>query len=151
MVKEIVKDREELQNKCKTIFDKEKIAEIVKDLKDSAIYYADQNNNPDGCAGLAANQIGYNDRIIICNIQRFLRNPPEWLIMINPTIVKYSRDTHVSIEGCLSLEGKREVLRYDSIIVLYTNEHGKTVKERFVGFNATVIQHEIDHLCGKLI
>ena len=149
MVQKIVKDREVLTKPCNTIFDKNRIKQIVQDLKDSAQYYSE--NGEDGCAGLAANQIGYSDRIIICAIQSLKRKPPIWKIMINPTIVKASTETHISIEGCLSLEGKREVLRHNSVMVLYVNEQGKAVKEHYSGFNAVVIQHEIGHLNGKLI
>ena len=148
MVKEIVKDIEVLKNSCGSIkYNEEICKQIIIDLKDSAKYYAE--NHSDGCAGLAANQIGYNNRVIICSLKH--HNGRVWKTMINPVISKRSRETHISIEGCLSLDGKREVLRYNAITVIYTDEYGKAKKESYIGFDACVIQHEIDHLNGKLI
>lgn len=149
MLRLIVKDVTKLQEKCTSIFKSNPILkDIIKDLKDSAKHYSETEK--DGCAGLAANQIGYSHRVIIASLKR-AKNKRVWTIMINPTIIKKSKETHVSIEGCLSLDGRREVLRHDSILVLYIDENGKAKKETFVGFDACVIQHEIDHLDGKLI
>ena len=69
MIKDIVKDEKELSTPCEK-FKKEDIREIekiTKDLIDTATYYAENDKN--GCVGLAANQIGYNRRIIIVNKQ----------------------------------------------------------------------------------
>ena len=54
-------------------------------------------------------------------------------------------------EGCLSIPGLRGyVERPQSINVCYTNDQGKTIEAQFSGFPATVVQHELDHLQGRL-
>ena len=54
-------------------------------------------------------------------------------------------------EGCLSLEGTRRTTRYQKIKVRYQNEAFQTRVKTFRDFPAQIIQHECDHLAGKLI
>ncbi len=143
MVKEIIKDKELLSKLCKTAYKGEELNQLIQDLKDSAKYY--EKNAKDGCVGLAANQIGSDLRVIICKIGN------NWKVMINPIIMKKSNTTRLSTEGCLSVEGHHTVKRYDGILVRYINENRKCVSEYYAGFNAIIIQHETDHLIGKLI
>lgn len=93
--------------------------------------------------GISAPQIGINKRIILC----------ENLLMINPqfTIRRYSSQIY-DWEGCLSLPGQfYNVPRWNLIDVKFYDLNGKICHGTFNGFSARVIQHEVDHLDGKLI
>ena len=72
------------------------------------------------------------------------------VIMFNPKIVNKSKP-YKTVEGCLSLLGERETLRYDEITVEYQDMDFKHRRESFTGFIAEIIQHECDHLDGVLI
>jgi peptide deformylase len=70
---------------------------------------------------------------------------------INPVIVKQSEAVQESEEGCLSVPGKfGKILRYKRLVVEALNRHGRRVRLDLRGFPAVVMQHEIDHLDGKL-
>ena len=69
---------------------------------------------------------------------------------INPVITKKSQKYSTS-EGCLSLTGERETTRFNKIEVSYLNQSFQKVHATFEGFNAQIIQHEIDHCNGILI
>ncbi len=100
--------------------------------------------NQEHCVGMAANMIGVRKRIIIVNMG-FLN-----MVMYNPVIV--SRDTpYEAEEGCLSLEGVRRTTRYRNIEVEYFDGAWKKHREKFSGFRAQIIQHEVDHLNGIVI
>lgn len=144
MIREIVKDTDKLQQPCKLAIKKNKqeIADIIQDLKDTAMAYEESKN----CVGLAANQIGYDKRIIIGNF-----DGKRWTVMINPRITNHSKSIEVSEEGCLSLEGTRNVVRFKAVEVMYLDESFKAHTVRLKGFSGYIAQHEIDHLNGKLI
>ena len=100
--------------------------------------------------GLAAPQVGILKRLIVmdCNDQNKKRNP---LKFVNPEIVKISSDKTESEEGCLSLPTQfAKVERPSYIEVTYQDENGKKMNKNFSGLEATCLQHEIDHLNGKL-
>lgn len=101
--------------------------------------------NSDICVGMAANMIGVNKRIIA-----FFAGPMV-ITMMNPKIIKKSKDMYEAEEACLSLDGTRKAMRYQEIEVefydLLFNKH----KQSFSGFTAQIIQHEIDHCDGKVI
>lgn len=91
--------------------------------------------------GLAANQMGINKRVFIAMIDG------NWECFVNPEIIKTSKTTTEYEEGCLSLPGKLfKTKRYDWIKVKSLGKKTKKYKD----FNAIVIQHEVDHLNGKL-
>ena len=72
--------------------------------------------------------------------------------MLNPVIFwKDLKSKYNAVEGCLSLDGEREVKRFRRIKVKYTNENGITIIKQFNGYQAQIIQHEVDHLNGILI
>jgi peptide deformylase len=71
--------------------------------------------------------------------------------MINPIIIKRTGNQFSSKEGCLSLEGERIVKRHPSILVSYQDINGKKLTKTFNSFLSVIIQHETDHLNGKLI
>ena len=100
--------------------------------------------NRDRCVGMAANMIGVKKRIIIVNMG--ILN----LVMYNPAIVK--KDTpYETEEGCLSLDGVRKTTRYQNIEVEYQDGSWKKHRQKYSGWTAQIIQHEIDHLNGIII
>ena len=102
--------------------------------------------------GLAANQIGVSLNII--TIDNSTQNNPEVpLSMINPEIVSHSADTKLETEKCLSLpQIKCTVPRWTSIQITYTDVSGELIEAKnFKSSVARTIQHEVDHLDGKLI
>lgn len=111
---------------------------IAEDLRDTLLA------NRDKAAGLAANMIGKNKRIIAFYVV------PLPLVMLNPQIIRRSGE-YLTSEGCLSLNGERKTKRYKTITVTYQNMSLETKTQEFTGFIAEVIQHEIDHCEGVLI
>ena len=101
--------------------------------------------NSDICVGLAANMIGVNKRIAAVSSGK------SSFVLINPVITSHSEETYQASEGCLSLDGKRYVSRYEWICVEYYDIKFKKQKQRFSGFTAQIIQHETDHFEGKVI
>ncbi len=96
--------------------------------------------------GLAAPQVGQNIRMVLV-----LLNNKNLVPMINPEITSHSSATDVGEEGCLSLPGQwGNVERYHEITVACQNEKGEKRTLKLEGFNARVVQHEIDHLDGIL-
>ena len=100
--------------------------------------------------GLAGPQIGVMSRIIVMDCTKEPEeNRP--LAMVNPEIVWSSEDTSVYEEGCLSIpEQYAEVTRPAVVRVRWQDLSGATQEEEFSGLWATCVQHEIDHLNGKL-
>lgn len=141
MIKDIVKDPIILTRKCK-------MANAVEDrwLMIDLLDTAEHHRETDNCVGLACNQIGGDKRLIVA------WNGRAFFGLMNPVIVKKSKTTHMSEEGCLSLDGTRTVKRYDWVKVISIDPFtGKSMFNTFRGQLAVIIQHEIDHLNGKLI
>lgn len=101
--------------------------------------------NRERCAGMAANMIGVPKRIIAF----FDGGAP--VVMVNPKLLRRSKETYEAEEGCLSLPGTRKVLRAKWVELEWTPLRGKKRRGKFSGFTAEVIQHEMDHLEGILI
>lgn len=98
--------------------------------------------------GLAAPQVGEGVRIIVMDLTPDHRSP---IVMINPQLSDL-KDDDVQIEECLSVPGvKVPVKRATSVVVTFVNEAGKPLKIQAQGLMARVIQHEVDHIDGKLI
>ena len=101
--------------------------------------------------GLAANQVGILKQIVTINFEDKENNKKANYILFNPSIIQYSEETVVMEEGCLSLpEQYEEEERPKEIILEYINENEKIIKKQIDGFEARILQHEIDHLSGKL-
>lgn len=150
MIKDIVKDVDFLSKKCKPVRKGDNISEIIQDLRDTAAAYEKSHN----CVGLAANQIGYDKDVIIVRIHphgNYKEDKLFWLVMVNPVITNRTREIIDSEEGCLSIEGTRTVKRNNGILVIYRDVKGKMQSSEFYGLEACIVQHEIDHLHGKLI
>jgi len=98
--------------------------------------------------GLAAIQVGYQLRMFVMDCTRSQENPG---VYINPEILQKSDETLCDNEGCLSAPGKTgEVRRHLRIILKYQDTDGKEQKKTFYNLEARCIQHEMDHLEGKL-
>ena len=101
--------------------------------------------------GLAANQIGILKQIITVHIQDKEKEIEKIYALFNPKIVNVSKELVVMEEGCLSLPKQfANIERPQSITVSYLNENNKVVEEKKEGLEARILQHEIDHLYGKL-
>ena len=100
--------------------------------------------------GLAAPQVGVLVRLLVMDC---VKGPgtPEPMVLLNPAVVWRSDVIHVYEEGCLSLpELFADVERPAEVDVTWTGLDGAPRQERFAGLWATCVQHEIDHLNGKL-
>ena len=100
--------------------------------------------------GLAAVQIGILKRLIVIDIskEKEKKNP---LFLINPEIISKSKNTSIHEEGCLSLPGHfAEIERPSECQINYIGYDGKKKEIKANGLLSTCIQHEIDHLDGKL-
>ena len=101
--------------------------------------------------GLAANQIGILKQIITVHIQDKEKEIEKIYTLFNPRIVNASKELIVMEEGCLSLPKQfANIERPQSVTVSYLNENNKVVEEKKEGLEARILQHEIDHLYGKL-
>ena len=112
----------------------------------------------DDAAGLAAPQIGISKKIIVFRTRGFSadtqiqRHGDEYEVLVNPKITQYRGDKELQKEGCLSCPDiSVDVVRATSIKVKGYDREGKKINKRYNGFLARVVQHEIDHLDGKLI
>lgn len=100
--------------------------------------------------GLAAPQVGILKRVVVIDVTRD-NEPKHPYKMINPVIVARSETTDVHDEGCLSVpEQYAPVERYETVTVEYTDENGKKQTLSADGLLAICIQHELEHLDGKL-
>ena len=127
------------------------------------------------CAGIAANQIGY-DKSIFIGLKKLEEdidvddleekeatssdNPEEtneyadnFQIYINPQIDKVDKKSfQEEVEGCLSIPNiTLRIKRYNKIKVRYYDQNGRVVKKSLDGFMSKLFQHELDHLNGKLM
>lgn len=105
--------------------------------------------------GLAAPQIGRNDRIVVIDADPVAENFPECagrkLTLINPEIEILDGEDVTRGEGCLSLPGLSEnVNRVEHIRLRWLDENFQPHEEEMSGFLARIVQHECDHLEGKL-
>jgi peptide deformylase len=100
--------------------------------------------------GLAAPQVGVMARLLVMDCVKG-QGTPDPRVLLNPEIIWASDALNVYEEGCLSLpELYADVDRPAEVTVRWTGLDGQPVEERFDGQWATCVQHEIDHLNGKL-
>jgi peptide deformylase len=101
--------------------------------------------NAEEGAGLAANQVGISKRFFI------LKDGDGVRLIINPDIVSMGTERSTQEEGCLSIPGAfAPIERADSLTLVYHDEAFEKKVESFNGFAARAVQHEVDHLDGKL-
>ena len=106
-------------------------------------------------AGLAAPQIGVDLQLVIFGFERNERYPEAGAVprtvLINPLITPLSLDEEEGWEGCLSVPGLRgRVPRYARIRYCGLDPQGDPIEREAEGFHARVVQHECDHLIGRL-
>lgn len=134
-----------LRQKCKPVTEIDaKVLGLIKDLKDTLAVQKD----PEG-VGLAAPQIGKNLQVFVVAYKGFER------VVINPEVISKTPSRQKSkneiLEGCLSLPNYYcPLARTQSITIKYQNEKGESILEKFTGFHAQIVAHEMDHLNGIL-
>jgi peptide deformylase len=106
--------------------------------------------------GLAAPQIGISKRIIAFKVRDFdkkgVSGKDDYEVLINARITQLRGDAEVMSEGCLSCPDiSVEVTRATEIKVKAVDIKGNKVNKRYTGFLARIVQHEIDHLDGRLV
>ena len=123
----------------------ERFDENLKDMAKKMLHtmYADKG------IGLAATQVNYHERLIVIDISE---NQDEPIYIVNPSYEVLDSSPESSKEGCLSIPTfQQEVLRPKKIELSYQNLDGEPQKLTAEGLFGYCIQHEIDHLNGKLI
>ena len=99
--------------------------------------------------GLAAPQVGVMKRVLVMDCIK--DGPPEPMVLINPAVIWSSEDVATYEEGCLSIPDQyAEVKRPAEVQVRWLGLDGVEHERQFAGLWATCVQHEIDHLDGKL-
>ena len=136
MIRPIMRDVFFLNQKSEQATEADK--HVIQDLLDTL------KANEDGCVGMAANMIGVKKRIIVVSMG--FANIP----MINPVIVKKS-GPYETEERCLSLLGVRKTTRYKDIEVEFLDAGFKKQRQKYSGWIAQIIQHEVDHCDGIVI
>ena len=127
---------------------------ILRQRAEDVVYFSDLVNLLDymhdfmlihrNAIGLAAPQIGDSRRVAVARIDVEIRE------FINPVIIK--KGLYIPLpEGCLSLPGYKLKLRRTSVDVQYNDRHGNSSIENYACAAAIILQHETDHLDGKLI
>lgn len=120
--------------------EKESLEKLIEDMKDTL--------QSIGGLGLAANQLGRDESVCLVKFE------DQIITMINPVITGREGESKISIEGCLSLPDISAKVQRDEIIsVKFTNPDNNWQEEEIrVEFpNSVVVQHEVDHLNGKLM
>lgn len=143
MVREIVQYGSKVLRRCAdpvaTVDDE--VRSLIRDLFDSL-------EEAEG-VGLAAPQIGVSRRVIIVDISDAEDGVPP-IALINP-VIEIGQGMATAEEGCLSIpDVYGEVARYTNIDVSALDQNGQAFRFNAEGFYARVLQHEIDHLDGKL-
>lgn len=101
--------------------------------------------------GLAAPQVGVSQRVMVMDCVKEEGAPPQSMVLFNPKVTWISDETSVYEEGCLSIpENYADVERPAEVRVSWLDVDGKLREDHFDGLWATCVQHEIDHLNGKL-
>jgi peptide deformylase len=112
--------------------------------------------------GLAAPQVHHSIRVSVIEMRKSNpdeqdypnnndKEPPKIYVFINPEIKPLTKETNSYWEGCLSVPGLRGLVsRPGKVNIKYLDENGKKCELTAEGFFATILQHEFDHLDGKL-
>jgi peptide deformylase len=126
----------------------EPVGEITPELRQLAEDMLETMYDAPGI-GLAAPQVGVTKRLIVMDCIK--DGPPEPVVLFNPEILWSSEDLSTYEEGCLSIpEQYADVKRPASVKVRWRDQDGLEQERQFSGIWATCVQHEIDHLDGKL-
>lgn len=137
-----------LRNKCNDVTPEyPELKKLLADMFETM--YASEG------VGLAAPQIGRNDRIVVIDASPVAESFPECegrvMTLINPEIEVLDGEPVTRSEGCLSVPGLSEnVSRVENIRLRWMDENFKQHEEVITGFLARIVQHECDHLDGTL-
>ena len=144
----IVKDKKKLSVPVQEGSIEDNSVSVVKMQKFLANTHIGRNS-----IGLASNQLGLKGRVIFVKIHGEIKELNYgWCHFINPVIVSHSERMMPSIEGCLSIPDTFiEIQRPKICKVEYVDINGKIRTQEFDGLLSTCVQHEINHLDGKLI
>lgn len=131
-----------------------KMCDAVPDLTDELRALADdmlETMYDAPGVGLAAPQVGVLRRLVVLDCVKEEGEAPRPLIMFNPEIIASSDEVSVYEEGCLSMpEQYADVTRPAEVTVKWVDRDGNEQTEDMGGLWGTCVQHEIDHLDGKL-
>jgi peptide deformylase len=136
-------DKEILQRRCDSILEwKEEHTRLAFDMVETVRHY--------DALGLAAPQVGWDARVIVVRLEAFDRIP---IIMGNPFLHTWGGSLIEGAEGCLSFYSFRmKIMRHEMVgISYYDITRKETLRANLYQLDARVLQHEIDHLDGKLI
>lgn len=119
------------------------ITGIIHDMADTIESYSESDH--EAGVALAAVQIGVPKKIIV------IKEEDEFIALINPSIIKMSKQTEEDLEGCMSIPQKyANIRRAKTVKIKAKNLEGKEVRITAEGLMARILQHEIDHLNGIL-
>lgn len=139
-MKEIILDEEKL-TEFSSLIDMKKEAKLAQQIIRELKEIVEAKN----LVSLSAPMIGYPYRIFVIKFKDAIRS------FINPVISKV-KGFQLSTEQCPSLPGKKYIIpRQNDIELFYTTPLNKYESQRFIGYGAFVVQHEIDHLDGILV
>ncbi len=129
------------------LFGSAELVQLIEDMFDTMRHV--------GGVGLAAPQIGVDLQLVIFGFERSERypdaEPVPQTILLNPVITPAGTELEEGWEGCLSVPGLRGVVsRYKSIYYEGVDPDGRPIQRTADGFHARVVQHECDHLIGRL-
>ena len=130
-----------------TKFDSPELHELLNDMRETM----EAMNG----AGIAAPQIGVSKQMVIFGFERNARYPDAeavpYTVLINPKLEFIGDEMEDGWEGCLSVPGMRGVVpRYKLLRYRGVDEKGQPIDRSVSDFHARVVQHECDHLIGKL-
>jgi len=131
-----------LDKPCKPVtdFTDSALEQLIQDLIETCA----ANNG----LGLAANQIGSNLSACVLEVEEKTKK----MVLINPTIISYSKKRNKKVEACLSCPGFSVTLkRPESVIVDANLPSGELLRYEFTGFDARILLHEYQHLQGICI
>ena len=121
------------------------VKKLIEDLNDTLDHLISIHGAQRGI-GLAAPQIGSHMRVAVVELQNKI------YVLINPKIISQSDKQRLFRIGCFSLYQYRGLAKYaEEVTISYKNEHGEKSNLSIFGDSALIVQHELDHLHGKLI
>lgn len=108
--------------------------------------------------GLAAPQVAVSKRVVVVRLQddekakeEFGEDAGKLYVVVNPEIIKASKEIAEGVEGCLSIPGYLGLVdRHEKVTITGLDRYGKPLRIKAYDWLARVFQHEIDHLDGKL-
>ncbi len=127
----------------------------IDDIKNLVVNMLNTLYDSNGC-GIAAPQVGENINLFMIEVISKDEDGEEYItyplnVFVNPKIIEYSEEKDIDYEGCLSVgDFYAMVERSTKVKIEYTNLFGEKIVEEIEGFPARAIQHEYDHLQGRI-